>query len=95
MPQYPLLATGQQAVTTSAVALPSVSAGAGDGIEVILSALKANAASVFYGPAGVTDATGAELPPGASVKFRISNLDLIFVIAAATGNSVSWAVTNI
>lgn len=95
MPQYPLLKTGQQAVTASAVALPSVSAGAGDGVEVILEALKGNAASIFYGPAGVTDANGAELAPGASAKFRISNLDLIFVIAAATGNSVSWAVTNI
>lgn len=92
---YPLLETGQQAVTAAAVALPTLPTVQGTGYRVILEALKANAASIFYGPQGVTDSTGKELAPGASDVLHLNNLNLIYVIAAATGNSVSWSVTNI
>lgn len=92
MAKYPLLSTGQQAVTTAAVALPSLAATPGDGLRVILSALKANGASIYYGGPGITTATGDELPAGTSKILHVDNLNQIAVIAAAGGSSVSWAV---
>jgi len=89
---YPLqfgklnLMTGQQAVTTAAAPLAAAPAGT-----FRLKALKANAASVFYGPAGVSITTGDELAPGESVILDIANADMVYVIAAAAGGSVSWA----
>lgn len=98
---FPLLKTGQMAVTNAAAALPTVlpaesstATTFGMSFRIRLKALKANAASVFYGPAGVTTATGDELAPGESATFDINDLALVFVIAAAGGGSVSWAVTN-
>lgn len=100
MANFPLLATGQQEVTGSAVALPALGpvnpfAGSvpGEEITIILSALKANAAPVYYGPAGVTSATGAELPAGAAVTLKLNNLDQIFIVGSGT-DKVSWAVMN-
>lgn len=94
MPNFPLLKSGQQAVTASAVALPTLDANPGDGLRVVLEALKANAASIFYGPSGVTTATGKELAPGTQDVVFVNGLEQIFVIAAATGNTVTWVVTN-
>jgi hypothetical protein len=102
--QYPLLFTGRQAVTTSAVALPSVLVSQisppggfeqqGQGFQITLHALHANSASIFYGPAGVTDTTGQELAPGDTHQFLLYDLAGIFVIAAAGGSTVLWTVTN-
>lgn len=94
MANYPLLATGQQAVTATAQPL-AANAGVtpGQGFQVLLHALKANSASVFYGPSDVTTATGAELAPGQTDVLRLSSTALIYVVAAATGSSVTWSVT--
>ncbi len=95
MPNFPLLKTGQQAVTASAVALPILDATPGEGIRVVLEALKANGASIFYGPSGVTIANGKELAAGTQDVLFVNGLEEIFVIAAAGGSSVSWVATNI
>jgi len=95
MPNYPLLSTGQQAVTASAQPLPALPSVPGTGYRVILEALKANSASVFYGTAGVTDTTGKELAPGNSDTLEVNNLNMIHVVAAATGGSVSWVANNL
>ncbi len=106
MPNYALLATGQQAVTTAATALPSVipqnplgsvlSGGAvrGEGAKVILTCTKASTASLFYGGPGVTTATGKEIAPAAQDTIKVNDLAQLNVIAAANGTSTaSWSVT--
>lgn len=93
MSQYPLLKTGQQAVTAGDVALPALAATPGEGLRVILTALKANGAVIYYGGPGLTTATGSELAAGNSVELHVNDLSMIHVIAAAGGSSVSWAVT--
>lgn len=89
---YPIglgtLTTGQQAVTGSAVALPSNSAA-----NVCVKALIANTINVYAGPTGVTTSTGWELPPGQGQCWSLSNSNLVFVIASTTGASVSWSTT--
>ena len=78
--------TGQQAVTTSAVALPTTT----DIIQVVIKANRANAAPVYIGPAGVTTVTGFELGAGDAIQLTTENMGLLYVIAAAGGNSISW-----
>jgi hypothetical protein len=104
MPNYALLATGHQAVLATAVALPSVGVAnpiaaavpSGEGLQVVITALAANTIPIYYGPAGVTDATGAELGPGeSSPPMKLNNLNQIYVIASTTGAVVSYAVTNL
>lgn len=80
------IATGQLAVTTEAQQLPDAS-----GSKIILTALKANTIPVYIGGAGVTDETGLELEPGVPVELNTANLNKLYVIASATGASVSWA----
>ena len=103
MANYSLLVTGQQAVLATAAALASVgvtnpfssAVPSGEGLEVELEALAANTIPIYYGPAGVTDATGAELAPGARTKLKVNNLNQIYVIASTTGATVSYRVTNL
>jgi hypothetical protein len=106
MPNYPLLATGQQAVTTGpAQPLPSVvpqnplgavlSGGAvrGEGVHVNLAAV---GGALFYGNNnGVTTANGKLISAGASDAFDVNDLAQVFVVSAANGTSTaSWSVTN-
>lgn len=94
MANLALLSTGQQAVTTAAVALPAINSGL-LGVRVILEALKANSASVFYGASSaVTIGTGKELAPGTQDVLEVGDLSEIFVIAAAGGSSVSFSVVR-
>lgn len=102
MSNYALVASGQLAVLATATQFPTIPANGnpfagsvpGEPVTVILEALKANAASVFIGSAGVTDATGLELAPGAiSPPLKVNNLNLLYAIAAATGNTISYLVT--
>jgi len=80
----------QQAVTASAVALGSQSAK-----RVCVQALLANQIDVFIGSSsGVTTANGFPLTPGSSWCGTLSNSNLVFVIASATGASVAWAAEN-
>ena len=84
-----LTATGQQAVTGSAVALASQANTVG-----CIKAVPGNSLTVYIGLAGVTTSTGYPLAAGESFCSPTNNLNRIFVIASTTGSSVAWFVTN-
>ena len=83
------ITTGQQAVTASAVVLPTVTAK-----RVCLKILIAGTQVAYFGPAGVAVATGQELSPGDAWCGGLDNLNRVYVIAAATGSTIAWAVEN-
>ena len=86
-PTFTAIATGQQAVTSSAVALPS-SAG-----KLVCLRVKAGGTQiVYFGPSGVTTANGQELNIGDSYCETFDNANRIFVIAAGSGSTVAWHV---
>ena len=82
-----VIATGQQAVTTTASALPSNTAQ-----RVCLKNLVASTQTVYFGASGVTTGTGQELAPGDSWCGPLDNTNKIFVIAAASGATVAFDV---
>ena len=84
-----LSATGQQAVTAIATALP-----ANAGREVCIKVVSSGTQTVFYGIAGVTTATGQELLPGEKFCAPISNSSQFVVIAGGAGSTVSFEVYN-
>ena len=84
-----LSATGQQAVTAVATALP-----ANAGREVCIKVVSSGTQTVFYGIAGVTTATGQELLPGEKFCAPISNSSQFVVIAGGAGSTVSFEVYN-
>jgi hypothetical protein len=81
--------SNQQAVTAAAVALATNASR-----NICVKALVGNTANVYIGPTAETIATGMELAPGDSYCGPVSNTNLIFVIAAAVGQTVSWIATN-
>ncbi len=81
--------SGQQAVTNAAVALATNTIK-----NICVKALDGNTAVVFVGPTGITTATGMELGAGESYCTGLTNSNLMFVIATAGGQSVSWVATN-
>jgi hypothetical protein len=81
--------SGQQAVTVSAAAL-----GTNTTKTVCIKALAANTMNVYVGASGVTTATGMELAPGNAYCVPATNTNLFYVIASATGASVSWVASN-
>ncbi len=76
---------GQQAVTGSAVALPSFTANA-----ICLATVSGGSQTVFIGGSSVTTSTGFPLAAGSGTCFPISNLNQLYVIAASTGSTVAW-----
>ena len=83
------IATGQQAVTATAAVLPTSA-----GKQVCIKVLIAGTQVVYYGPTGVTTATGQELSAGDSSCMALDNVNRIFVIAAGTGSTIAWQVLN-
>lgn len=83
------IATGQQAVTTSAAALPSAA-----GKRVCLKVLVAGSQTVYFGASAVTTSTGQELSPGDATCLPLDNANRVYVIAAATGSTVAYDVEN-
>lgn len=81
--------SGQQAVTATAVALPSEAAKT-----VCVSAAIANSILVYVGPAGITTSTGFWLAAGQSTCQPLSNVNLLSVVASTTGATISWLATN-
>jgi hypothetical protein len=77
--------SGQQAVTASAVALPSQALVNG----TVITAPSTNTTTVYVGPAGVTSATGYALAPGTSISYAVTNLSGVFVVGTV-GASVSF-----
>lgn len=83
------IATGQQAVTATAAALP-----ANAGKRICLKILAAGTQTVYFGPSSVTTATGQELQPGDAWCGPLDNSNRISVIAGATGSTVAFDVLN-
>lgn len=86
------LLNGQQAVTSTAAALP-----ANTTKFVCVRALIANTLNVYVGTSTVTTsgATGGfELPPGQGQCFQVGNSNQIYVIASTTGSTVAWEGLN-
>lgn len=52
---------------------------------VLIQALQENSASVYVGKAGVTAATGWQLPPGGVICLPVENPSTIFAICQAAG----------
>ncbi|AMS02859.1 hypothetical protein BJD57_gp27 [Gordonia phage Vivi2] len=76
---------GQQAVTTTAAALPS---------NLLVNGVRVRNGGttevVYIGKSGVTTANGYPLAPGESVHVPVDNTNLVFVIAGATGSTISY-----
>ena len=83
------IVTGQQADTATAVALPTNTAK-----RVCFKVLAAGTQTVYFGPTGVTIATGQELQAGDSWCGTLDNSNRVFVIAASTGSTVAFDVLN-
>lgn len=81
--------SGQQAVTTSSVALPTNSS---KGV-CVRSSINSTV-TIYIGPSGVTTSTGHELNPGDSVCIPVSNTNLLFAISTATGGTVTFLGSN-
>lgn len=74
----------QQAVTASAVAIASNATH-----NFCVKALPTNSLTVYVGLSGVTTSTGYPLQAGDWVCYQLSNSNLVYVIASATGSSVA------
>lgn len=83
--------TGQQAVTGSAAALPSLSTK-----QVCVTHVSGGSQTVVYvgSTSGVTTSTGFPLQQGQALCMPVSNVNLVYVIAASTGSSVAYAGVN-
>ncbi len=79
--------SGQQTVTTSAVALSTSPAGT--------VTLKNTGASqtCFIGASNLTLSNGYALAAGQSVTLSVKNLNLIYCMASATGATLAWNTT--
>lgn len=83
-------ATGQQAVTASAVALPVQGIGV-----ACLKGVPGNALTVYVGlSSSVTTSNGYPLAASESVCTQVTNLSTFWVIASNTGSSISWITFN-
>lgn len=104
MPNNALLSSGQQGATAVAAPLPQTVPASpanlggvrGEGVQVILSNLKASTASFFYGGPGVTPTTGKEIVAGATEPpIFVNDTSEIFIVAVGAGTATaSWSVTN-
>ena len=85
LPAAPI--TGQQIVTGTATALPA------NGLQngLIVTALPANAGTVYVGPTGVTIATGYPLGAGQSMSFAVANASGISIIGSVAGDKIAFA----
>lgn len=109
MPNFPLLAAGQQAATTVATALPQTvppnpypggGQVRGEGIQVTLGCTKASTQPLYYGGNNNVGASGnnagKELQPGTEDVLRVSDTSQIFIVAAGNGTSTAtWSACNI
>lgn len=86
---FTTLSTGQQAVTSSAVVLPTVTARF-----VCIRVLSAGSQTVYFGPSGVTTSTGMELLPGDGWCGSLDNVNRIFVIASSSGSTIAYEARN-
>ncbi len=62
------------------------------GFPVVIKASVYNNGIIYLGPTGVTTATGFELSAGESVALRVNNLNVVYAIADAIGQTLTWIV---
>jgi len=85
LPAIPI--TGQQILTTAAVALPANALQNG----LIVTALSANTGTVYVGAAGVTATTGYPLSAGQSMSFAVANASGISIIGSNATDKVAYS----
>lgn len=86
-PLPPSPVTGQQVLTTTAVALPGTTLQNG----LVVTALPTNSGTVYIGAAGVSPATGYPLSAGQSMSFAVANASGISIIGTNTTDKVAFA----
>ncbi len=79
--------TGQQTMTTTAVALPANALQNG----LVVTALPANTGTIYLGAAGVSATTGYPLSPGQSMSFAVANASGISIIGTNATDRVAYA----
>jgi hypothetical protein len=80
------LYTGQRTVSTTQVQLSLTSKPLSNG--VVVKTPVSNTASIFIGLTGVTTTTGDILEPGESRGYPISNINLLYIVSAASTSDV-------
>lgn len=81
--------TNQQAVTASAVPLPSFQTQ-----YACVKVIAGGTQTVYVGnSSSVTTSTGYPLAAGDSVCLQVNNLNQLYVIAGGTGSTVAWLAT--
>lgn len=86
LPALPL--SGQTTSTGTAVAISTSSLPLLNG--VIVQALAGNSGNVYVGATGVTTSNGFQLQPGQATSLAVNNLNVVFVIAATSGDGVCY-----
>lgn len=81
--------TGTLTVGTSAVQGPDVNVATGH--KAVLSCPATNTASVYMGGPGVTTSDGTEIEPGGGAAIAVDNLNKLYFISTASGQTVKWA----
>ena len=80
------LFTGQVTVNTTEVQVSASSEALSNGI--IIKSLSTNSAPIYVGLVGVTDTTGDIIEPGEARGYAVNNLDLLYIISAASTTDV-------
>ncbi len=83
------LVTGQKDVTNVAAQLTAAPTAFSQGFR--LANLSTSISPIFFGPAGVTAATGDEIPVGQSVVLPVADASTIYVITAASTARASFS----
>jgi hypothetical protein len=78
------LNSDQVTVTGEAVQFPDYPAS-----EIIVTALKTNMDPIYIGPSGVSDSTGLEVIPGASVTLHVGHTAMLWAIGNS-GDKISF-----
>lgn len=86
LPALPL--SGQTTSTGTAVAISTSSLPLLNG--VIVQALAGNSGNVYVGATGVTTSNGFQLQPGQATSLAVNNLNVVYVIAATSGDGVCY-----
>jgi len=85
------LATSQTSIGTSAAQIVAARTGASGTGRIAATLVNAGAATVFFGPSGVTTATGMPLPPNASVT--LNTTAAIYAVAASGTTTIGVTET--
>lgn len=85
---YPTIITNQLAGVTNTEQLPNVPCG-----KVIIKALAGNTGNVYLGTSSaLTKATGFQLDSGQEIELNIDNLNKLYRICDAVGDSICYMV---